>query len=183
MSTAPVLFVCMGVSGSGKTTLAAAIAKRRRLAFVDADDDHSPANRKKMANGTPLTDADRGPWMDAVCRRLGAFARSERHCALAHSGLRRNDRQRLRELGFETVFLHLAADYRVLAERLAARKNHFMSPGLLRSQFAALQPPNGEPDVYRIDAALPVASILDIVKPIVESHLHGGLPTPESAAS
>ena len=183
MSTAPVLFVCMGVSGSGKTTLATTIAKRHGLKFVDADDDHNPANRQKMSNGLPLTDADREPWMDAVCRRLGAFARSKRHCALAHSGLRRADRERLRKLGFRTVFLHLDAEYAAIAERLAARKNHFMPPGLLQSQFAALQPPSGEPDVYRIDAALPVASILDIVKPIVESHLQGGLPTPESAAS
>lgn len=183
MTAAPVLFVCMGVSGSGKTTLAAAIAERHGLSFVDADDDHSPANREKMANSIPLTDADRAPWMDAVCRRLEAFARSGHHCALAHSGLRRADRGRLRQLGFDTVFLYLDADYAMIAARLAARQHPFMAPGLLRSQFATLQRPHAEPDVHRIDAGMPAALVLDIVKPIIESHLPDELPAPESATS
>ena len=183
MNTMPVLFVCMGVSGSGKTTLATTIAKRHGLTFLDADDDHSPANRAKMASGIALTDADREPWMDAVCRRLGVFARDGRHCALAHSGLRRADRERLRSLGFRTVFLHLDADHAVIAERLASRKKHFMPPGLLRSQFAALQPPLDEPNVYNIDAGMPAAAIVDSVRTIVEAHLPGDTPLPESAAS
>lgn len=183
MSATPVLFVCMGVSGSGKTTLAKSIAKRYGLTFLDADDDHSPANRYKMASGIPLTDADRKPWMDAVCRRLRALARSGLHYTLAHSGLRRADRERLRKLGFRTVFLHLDASYAVIAERLASRKEHFMHPGLLHSQFAALQPPRDEPDVYHIDAGIPAAAMINSVRTIVEAHLPGDTPLPESATS
>ena len=183
MSTTPVLFVCMGVSGSGKTTLAAALAKRHGLTFLDADDEHSPANRNKMTNGIPLTDADRKPWMDAVCRRLGTLARSGRHCSLAHSGLRRVDRECLRKLGFATVFLHLDAADAVIAERLAARKGHFMPAGLLRSQIAALQAPRDEPDVYHIDAGMPAATIVDSVETIIEAHLPGDTALPESTTS
>jgi len=56
----------MGVSGSGKSTVGSALAERTGWRFLDADALHSPANVAKMAAGTPLTDDDRGPWLDAV---------------------------------------------------------------------------------------------------------------------
>src|SRR5690606_40985161 len=40
----------------------------------------------------------------------------------------------------DLLFLHLTGDRRLVAERLAQRKGHFMPTGLLDSQFATLQP-------------------------------------------
>ena len=59
----------------------------------------------------------------------------------------------------------ISIETHLIAQRLAARKGHFMPPGLLDSQFAALQEPaDDEPSiVIAIDAAPE-----DIVASIVE---------------
>ncbi|MBB1053883.1 shikimate kinase, partial [Dietzia sp. B44] len=41
----------MGVSGAGKSTVARAIAERTGALFLDADDLHPPANRRKLGAG------------------------------------------------------------------------------------------------------------------------------------
>ena len=55
-----------GVSGCGKSTLGMALASALSVPFLDADDLHPPANVAKMSAGTPLTDADRAPWLVKV---------------------------------------------------------------------------------------------------------------------
>jgi len=57
------IVILIGVSGVGRTTIGALLAARTGWKFEDADDYHSEENRKKMASGIPLTDADRGPWL------------------------------------------------------------------------------------------------------------------------
>ncbi|CCL98699.1 uncharacterized protein FIBRA_00703 [Fibroporia radiculosa] len=59
----PILIVVMGVAGTGKTTLASALGETLRLPYIEGDELHPPANIAKMAAGTPLTDADREPWL------------------------------------------------------------------------------------------------------------------------
>src|SRR4051794_19327990 len=59
----PVVVVLMGVSGSGKTTIAALLAAALGCRFQEGDDLHSRDNVEKMRRGTPLTDADRMPWL------------------------------------------------------------------------------------------------------------------------
>ena len=61
-NTNRVVFVT-GVSGSGKSTIGQRLADQWQATFADADDFHPVANRAKMATGTPLTDADRAPWL------------------------------------------------------------------------------------------------------------------------
>ena len=51
--------IVMGAQGTGKSTIGAALAARLNIAFIDGDDLHPPANKQKMAGGTPLTDEDR----------------------------------------------------------------------------------------------------------------------------
>ncbi|WP_331779452.1 gluconokinase [Kocuria flava] len=62
----PPRVVVMGVSGAGKTTIGALLADAAGVPFVDADGLHPLGNVRKMAAGTPLEDADRWPWLDAV---------------------------------------------------------------------------------------------------------------------
>jgi gluconokinase len=52
------IVVLMGVSGVGKTTIGKLVAARTGWKFEDGDDYHSEENRRKMAEGIPLTDAD-----------------------------------------------------------------------------------------------------------------------------
>ena len=58
-----VLLVVMGVSGSGKTTVGKLLAERLGWHYQEGDALHPPENVAKMSAGTPLTDADRIPWL------------------------------------------------------------------------------------------------------------------------
>lgn len=44
----------MGVAGCGKSSLGAALAVAEALPLIEGDDFHSPDNRRKMAEGSPL---------------------------------------------------------------------------------------------------------------------------------
>lgn len=146
----PVLIVCMGVSSCGKSTVAAAIAASQGLTFLEADDFHSPKNRERMASGQPLTDAMRTPWVDTICKSLRHYSSQGLHCVLACSALRRAHRERLRDCGFSTHFLFMDGSMELIAGWIQNRKNHFMPPDLLESQFAALESPLGEDGVAQI---------------------------------
>ena len=60
------IVVVMGVSGSGKTTIGKLLAERMGWIFADADNYFSPASKQKMAEGHPLTDDDRAPWLQTL---------------------------------------------------------------------------------------------------------------------
>jgi gluconokinase len=85
---------------------------------------------------------------------------------LAWSALRRSHRQRIRALGFRTLFLHLQADPGVIAGRLDTRPGHFFHPGLLQSQFEDLQPASGEQDVLPFDVG---AEMPEVIARVVEA--------------
>jgi len=46
----------------------------------------------------------------------------------------------LRAAGPDVRMIHLAGPYELVAQRLTARRGHFMPPALLASQYAALEP-------------------------------------------
>ncbi len=60
------LIIVMGVSGSGKSTLAKALADIYGYEYLDGDDFHSDESRALMAQGIPLTDAHRAPWVATI---------------------------------------------------------------------------------------------------------------------
>ena len=92
------IVVVMGVSGSGKTVVGQALAADLGWPFFDADDFHPEANVAKMAAGTPLTDADRWPWLDRLAAEMAAIegrGRQRRAGVLgAAPGLSRPDQPR-----------------------------------------------------------------------------------------
>jgi gluconokinase len=137
--------VVMGVSGSGKSTIGALLARTAGWAFEDADDLHPPANVARMRAGVPLTDEDRGPWLDAVAGWISTRSGSG---VLACSALKRRYRDRLRQAdpGLRLVFLDGTRD--ILAARLSGRAGHFFPEALLDSQLADLEPPG--PDEHPI---------------------------------
>lgn len=149
--------VVMGVSGSGKTTVGRILAQALGADFVDGDDLHSSEARAKMAEGVALVDADRWPWLERVGARLAAG-----NVVIACSALKRIYRDRLRAgAGPQLRFVYLSATPQAMRERVGSRKGHYMPASLVDSQFAALEPPDGERDVVVLaaDAALPEAAL------------------------
>lgn len=136
--------VVMGVSGSGKSTVGALVAARLGVPFRDADDLHPLANVEKMSRGIPLTDEDRAPWLDAVGAQLAAAPMG---MVMACSALRQTYRDAIRVAAPDTVFAHLHGTQELLAERIGARRDHFMPPTLLESQLATLEAPGDEEGV------------------------------------
>ncbi|GKQ39668.1 gluconokinase [Streptomyces sp. A012304] len=137
MST-PHVVVVMGVAGTGKTTIGPLLAARLGVPYAEGDDFHPQANIAKMSAGTPLTDEDRWPWLDAI----GTWARGRAGLGgvVSCSALKRSYRDRLRAAAPEVVFVHLAGDRALIEDRMAHRQGHFMPTALLDSQFATLQP-------------------------------------------
>ncbi len=79
----------MGVSGCGKTTLGTRLAAHLGRRFFDADDFHSPENVARMAQGIPLTDADRAPWLDRLADLLAQRAPVVLACSALEAALSR----------------------------------------------------------------------------------------------
>ena len=125
----------MGVSGSGKSTLAQYISQQIGAEFIEADNHHPPENIALMRSGTPLTDAHREPWIQALCDIIKA---SRSNNVLAYSGLRYEHRQRFLNLARPCLILNLNISHTVVVQRLASRARHFMPSSLIASQFAAM---------------------------------------------
>ncbi|MFD3314700.1 gluconokinase [Streptomyces sp. NPDC058656] len=134
----PHVVVVMGVAGTGKTTIGPLLAQRLGVPYAEGDDFHPEANIAKMTAGTPLTDEDRLPWLDAI----GAWAhgRAGLGGVVSSSALKRSYRDRLRSAAPGVVFVHLTGDRQLIEDRMAHRQGHFMPTALLDSQFATLQP-------------------------------------------
>ena len=139
----------MGVSGAGKSTVGALLAAELGWDFAEGDDLHPDRNIARMAAGTPLTDADRAPWLAAVRTWIDAHVRAGRPGVITCSALKRRYRDVLRAP--QVVFVLLRADPAITARRLAARHGHFMPPALLDSQLQTLEPPG--PDERAITVA------------------------------
>lgn len=130
--------VVMGVTGCGKSSVGHLLGRWLSADFADGDGFHPPANVAKMADGVPLTDADRWPWLAEVSAWLGGRDRS----VVACSALRREYRDVIRDSAPDAVFVHLEAPLEVISARVAARSEgtaHFAGVSLLDSQYATLE--------------------------------------------
>jgi gluconokinase len=147
-----VLVVVMGVAGVGKTAVGKRVAAALGLPFHDADDLHPDANRRKMAAGVPLTEADRQPWLEELARRMAAWD-AEGGAVVACSALRRRHRALLGAASPGAVrFVFLDAPAEVVRARLAARSGHYMPASLLDSQLATLERPAPD-EAVSVDAS------------------------------
>lgn len=160
---APAALVVMGVSGSGKTTVAALLAGRLGWEFADGDDFHPPANVEKMHAGTPLTDDDRRPWLEAIADWIDQLRRDRRHGIVACSALRRAYRDSVTRGAGDVRIVYLAGDEALIGRRQAARHDHFMPTSLMRSQFDTLEEPTADERPITVSVANRPAAVVDDV--------------------
>ena len=150
--------VVMGVSGSGKSTIADKLAERLNWTYEDGDKFHPASNVAKMSAGQPLTDEDRWPWLKAIAAEIDRACAAGEHIVIGCSALKRSYRDVLMRGRTDTRLVYLDGTQSLIADRLSHRKGHFMPPGLLISQFAALEPPTPDerPVTVSIDAEVEV---------------------------
>jgi carbohydrate kinase (thermoresistant glucokinase family) len=160
--------IIMGVSGSGKSTIATALGQRLGWIVEDADQFHPESNVKKMSAGIPLTDDDRWPWLQAIADEIARKRASGTSVIVACSALKRAYRDVLVQGHHDTRIVYLRGRKDLIAERLAARKNHFMPPGLLDSQFRTLEEPSDDEHPLVVDIDASVDQIADRVVALLE---------------
>jgi gluconokinase len=114
-----------------------------------------------MANGIPLDDQNRALWLARLAALIrGHLARGEA-AVVACSALKRRYRDRLR-VSDQVKFIFLDGDFDLILQRMQARENHYMKPEMLRSQFEALELPEGE-EAMRIPIDGSVDEVLALV--------------------
>jgi gluconokinase len=155
------IVLVMGVAGVGKTTIGMALAEELGWRFLDADDFHPPQNVAKMAAGVPLDDEDRRPWLAKINAALLELQRARLSAVLACSALKESYRQQLASgvKGLEVVYLYGTFD--LIEGRMNGRKHRFMPAALLKSQFAALEPP---PQAIEVDVSARIESSVSKIK-------------------
>lgn len=138
VTASPRHIVVMGVAGTGKTSIGKAVAEELGAAFVEGDEFHPKANIDKMSSGIPLDDDDRRPWLETLAGKIRELDAEGERSVTACSALRRLYRDWLRQGHPDLFFVHLHTDYDVLLDRMQKRE-HFMPPSLLQSQFDTLE--------------------------------------------
>ena len=141
----------MGVSGSGKTVIGTLLARARGVEFIEGDTYHSPANIEKMSAGVPLTDNDRGGWLQAIAQRIKRANDDGEGVVVSCSALKRSYRDSIRAEAGVVQFIFLRGERALIGDRIRDRTGHFMPLSLLDSQFAALEEPSSDENIWIVD--------------------------------
>jgi len=88
-------------------------------------DEHRPSPHRRR----------RWPWLQAIADEIDRLCRAGEHAVIACSALKRAYRDILVHGRSDVRIVYLNGTQQLIADRLAARKHHFMPPGLLASQF------------------------------------------------
>lgn len=138
------VIVLMGVAGSGKSTVGALLAEALSAELIEGDDYHDAQSVAKMRRGTPLTEADRRPWLTRLRSAIDARLAAGRPAVVACSALSAASREILGTDRADVRLVHLTGEPDLIAERLderADRGAHFMPASLLASQLESLETP------------------------------------------
>ena len=149
--------IVMGVAGCGKTTVGESLAKHLGWDFYDADDFHLPENVAKMRSGIPLNDSDRAPWLASLHDLISSSLKAGRSGVLACSALKERYRRQLLEGDNGVQIVYLKSNYDLIWSRISERKEHYMKPHMLQSQFEALEEPT---NALTVDISMPVDDIV-----------------------
>lgn len=161
ISRTPCALIVMGVSGSGKSTIGDRLAERLAWRYEDGDRFHPASNVAKMRAGHPLTDEDRWPWLRAISDEIDRVCKAGEHAVIACSALKRAYRDVLVHGRGDVRIIYLKGTQQLIGDRLARRKDHFMPPGLLDSQFKTLEPPAPDENPVTVSIDAPVGTIVE----------------------
>ena len=145
------ILVIMGVAGSGKTTIAEGIARKLHWPYQEGDALHPPANVEKMKSGTPLTDADRLPWLRKIAEKIDEWRAAGISGVVTCSALKRAYRDIVVGKRPDVVLVYPKGSKALISGRMAKRKGHFMPASLLDSQFATLEEPSPDENAVTVD--------------------------------
>ncbi|KAG9249849.1 thermoresistant gluconokinase [Emericellopsis atlantica] len=154
------IWLVTGPAGCGKSTVAEHLSQALSLPYIEGDSFHPPANIEKMANGTPLTDADRWDWLTVLREESTRLISSgSEGVVLTCSALKRKYRDVIRVAAYYDPsllihFIYLDASEETLLQRVAQRKGHYMGANMVHSQFDILERPGeDEKDVIKVDVS------------------------------
>jgi gluconokinase len=168
------IVVVMGVSGSGKTTVAALLAANLGWRYREGDDLHPSENVEKMRGGTPLTDADRLPWLRKIAEEIDGWRERGEQGVLTCSALKRAYRDIIIGDRADVALAYLKGSHDLIARRMAARHEHFMPAALLQSQFATLQEPTPDERPIVMDVGRPPSEIAEAIASELEFRSRAG---------
>jgi gluconokinase len=156
-------FIVMGVSGCGKSSVGQSLAQFLGWDFYDADDFHPPENVAKMANGIPLDDSDRAPWLASLHELISSSLKADKPGVLACSALKERYRQQLTDGNDGVQIVYLKGSYDLIWSRMEKRTDHYMKPHMLKSQFEALEEPS---NALTMDVSM---SVDEIVREVISN--------------
>ena len=162
------VIVVIGPMGCGKTTIGQILAKKLDWKFYDGDDFHPESNKRKMAGGIPLEDADRLPWLEILRALIERHRSSQKDMVLACSALKRKYRQTLGIDQDTVVSVFLKGSASLLEKRITERSHEFMEKGLLQSQLDTLEEPRTGITVSIVDSPEQISQT--IIKNISRLH-------------
>lgn len=139
------------------------LAQRLGWPFQEGDDLHPQANIDKMRAGNPLTDADRGPWLELIADWVDQRLDAGQNGVITCSALKRAYRDVINRREHGVVFIYLDGSRETVALRLASRHGHFMPPHLLKSQFEDLDRPAPDEPAISVGVDAPPQQIVDAV--------------------
>ena len=157
------IVIVFGVSGAGKTTIGQLLAEELGWRFYEADDFHPQANIDKMRQGVSLTDEDRWPWLESLRELIKRCVATGENAILACSALKEAYRRHLR-VKADVKLVFLRGNYELIANQLRRRREHFMKPALLKSQFADLEEPQPGEGAVVIELGRTPAELVQEIK-------------------
>lgn len=182
------IVILIGTMSSGKTMFGQKLARELRWPFFEADTFHSAANKEKMRAGTPLTDEDRQPWLEAIATEIKKIHAEEKSAIFTCSALKKKYRDTLRgawstvktpDKGRPLLFIHLYAPKEILHHRAATRQHEYMNPNLIQSQLDTLEFPGpDETDVISINTDASAKEVLQKIISAIREHTSFHAPRP-----
>lgn len=155
-------FIFMGVSSTGKTSVGTEVARRLGIKIIDGDDLHPRTNILKMAQGQPLNDQDRAPWLERINDATFSLEQKSEVGIIVCSALKKKYRDQIRHGNDQVKFVFLHGSFDLILERMQQRQGHFMKVDMLKSQFATLEVPQAdETDVIAIDISGSFEEVVD----------------------
>ena len=146
------VLIIMGVAGCGKTSVGKMLSERLGWKYYEGDEYHPKENVEKMSQGIPLNDEDRMPWLLKLRTIIEDSLKNGANIILSSSALKEAYRKILK-VNDDVRFIYLKGSYELIESRMKLRKDHFMKPGMLKSQFDALEEPS-DAIVIGIDQSL-----------------------------